>query len=100
MPASLQYSLVVEGGKSTGIATHFFLIASNSGSSIRMEVKPSQSHWRPVPFTNALMVSATCSRVLFMHLTKTAEGRSARPAFAGRDGALRRPSCYGVECNP
>src|SRR5204862_6364143 len=68
MPASPQYSFVVEGGNSSGIATHFFRTASSSGSSIRIEVNPSQSHCRPVPLTNASIVSATCSRVLFISL--------------------------------
>src|SRR5437762_10038950 len=66
MPASLQYSFVVDGGNSAGSATHLFRISSSSGSSTRIDVKPSQSHCRPVPLMNPSIVLATSSRVRFI----------------------------------
>src|SRR3954468_20943120 len=50
------------------MATHFFRIASNSGSVRRSEIKPSQAHWSPVPLTNASMVLAISSGVRFINL--------------------------------
>src|ERR1700730_2402985 len=84
MPASPQYSFVVEGGNSTGSATHLFLISSSSGSSIRIEVKPSQSHWRPWPLMNPSIVLATSSRVRFIIYPESKmspESFRCKPAF-------------------
>src|SRR5688572_13730577 len=39
---------------------------SSSGSSMRIEVNPSQSHWLPEPLTKPSMAFATCSGVLFI----------------------------------
>src|SRR3712207_8624518 len=43
-------------------STHFWRMASRSGSSRRMDVKPSHAHWFPVPLTNPSIVFATSSR--------------------------------------
>src|SRR5688572_22434091 len=60
---------------------------SSSGSSMRIEVNPSQSHWLPEPLTKPSMAFATCSGVLFI-------GESSLSAFPGtaRLKTLGRPA--------
>src|SRR2546421_2608275 len=70
---------------------HRCRIFPNSGSSIRIEVNPSQSHCLPVPLTKPSMVFATSSRVLFIGRKKLSRDQESGKAKDGCE--MRNAKC-------